>query len=319
MPRRPLALAALLTACLVSPLAHAQDKANAEALFQKGRKLFDEKNYAEACPSFAESYRLDPVSGALLALAACHEAEGKLATAWAEYVDVVGRARREGKEDRATAARERAASLEPKLAKITISVTREAAAIQGLELRRDGFVVGAGSLGAPLPVDRGEHVIQASAPGRKLFVARVTVDDGAATTVSIPALEPASEAAPTPADPAATAPVPASERGSPLRTAGLVTGAAGLVALGFGTYFGVTAIAKNNESNVNCNGDVCNPTGKVARLDALNAGNTSTVLFVVGSLLAAGGVALYIVGGSSSREPKTAIVVTPVGLGGSFR
>src|SRR5688572_3592069 len=91
--------------------------ATAEALFREGTALLDEKKFAEACPKLAESHRLDPATGTLLALAFCHEGEGRLASAWAEFAEVAGRAREEGRTDRELVAREHAANLEPRLAR----------------------------------------------------------------------------------------------------------------------------------------------------------------------------------------------------------
>src|SRR5262245_14317965 len=72
----------------------------AEMLYRQGRQLMADGKVSEACPKFAESYRLDAATGTLLNLAACHEAEHKLATAWLEYSEAVTLARRDKRDDR---------------------------------------------------------------------------------------------------------------------------------------------------------------------------------------------------------------------------
>lgn len=82
-----LALAAL---CPQAPL-RAQpaptDRALAQAHFDEGRALLARGAIAAACPKFVESYQLEPALGTLLNLALCHEAQGRLASAWAEFND----------------------------------------------------------------------------------------------------------------------------------------------------------------------------------------------------------------------------------------
>src|SRR5262245_62252923 len=121
---RILVLLTTLGALLFAEPARAQGRgvsiATAEALFREGTALLDEKRYAEACPKLAESHRLDPATGTLLALAFCHEGEGRLASAWAEFAEVAGRARAEGRTDREHVAREHAANLKPRLARLSV-------------------------------------------------------------------------------------------------------------------------------------------------------------------------------------------------------
>jgi tetratricopeptide (TPR) repeat protein len=99
----------------VAARAQTSSASEADALFHRGKERLAAGDYAEACPLLAESYSLDPASGTLLALAVCHEREGKLATAFTEYGEVAVRSRAERRKDRAGAARDKAAELEGKL------------------------------------------------------------------------------------------------------------------------------------------------------------------------------------------------------------
>lgn len=320
-------LAVLAALGLSAGVARAQPTAAAESLFQRGHELFEAKRYAEACPLFAESYRLDPVSGALLALASCHDAEGKLASAWSEYLEVAARAAREGRADRAAAAKERAAALEPRLARLALSAGPELGATPGVLVRRDGVVVTAG-FGVAVPVDPGEHAVEVTAPGRAPFSARVALREGETRLVAVPALAPLPSEPRAPRQPPPDGPKPEGpaepSASSPLRTVGFVAALAGVATAGVGGYFGVRAISKNREStdSGNCRGNVCNAAGKVIREDALAAGNVSTALFVVGGVLAGGGLVLVLTGGApSSGKPSASLAPawSPDGAGASLR
>jgi hypothetical protein len=274
----------------------------AEALFREGRQLFDDRRYDEACPKLAASIRIQPATGALLALAACHEAEGKTASAWLEYNEVVARALRESRSDRATAAQQRAAALEPKLSRMTVVLAPGASDIAGLVVRFDGAVLAADAFGTSVPVDPGEHTVDATAPERLPWSTHANIAaDGSNVPVTVPVLVPVTFAAPPPA-----ADVPATA-GPPLRTIGIATGAAGLVAIGLGAYFGLRAMAKNDDSESDCAGDVCGPAGKQQRLDALAASRASTVAFVAGGVLVAGGVALFVWGGRDNAKQAVGV------------
>src|SRR5437870_2330149 len=91
--RRSIGLALhVLAATSLIASAHAQprgtDTREAERLFEKGKAEFQAKTYADACEDLASSERLEPTVGTLGLLAACHEAQQRLATAYREYLEV---------------------------------------------------------------------------------------------------------------------------------------------------------------------------------------------------------------------------------------
>src|SRR5688572_26735777 len=122
-PAAALALVTLLgESAAFAQAASPADAAAADALYDEAEKLMGAGRYNEACPKFAESYRIDPATGALLALAACYEKGGKIASAWTTYRQVVARALREKDGERAEASKARVAELEPRLPRLTIRV-----------------------------------------------------------------------------------------------------------------------------------------------------------------------------------------------------
>jgi len=301
--------------------AQGADAAAAESLFQSGKALLEEKNYPQACPKLTESYRLDPGTGTLLALALCHEGQGRLASAWGEFADVAARSRREGRPDREGLARQRMAALESRLPMLTISVAAGAEKIDHLEIKRDGVVVGSGSWSTAVPVDPGHHHVEATAPGYRPFAATVTLaTDAARETVTVPLLEQA------PSLPDQTSGGVAPSFWTPLRYAGLAVGGLGVAGLAVGTVFGLQAISRNNDSKADCDAmSVCGPTGLSARHDAQSAGNVSTVAFVAGGVLVAGGATMFVLAKPRSND-GLALQATPlvsgdrlgIGLQGAF-
>jgi len=271
-------------------LAQGADAATAEALFEQGKQLLRAGNAAAACPKLAESQRIDPSTGTLLALAMCHEADGKLASAWAEFISVEARARNEGRLDREQAAHARVQALKPRLSTLEIRVPAEVAALPGLEVRRNGTLQGRGAWNVVVPVDGGEHVIEVSAPGKTAWRGAAAVKTEAdAAVLLVPPL--AAKAA----SPSKAAPADAKRWGT-LEWTGVGLAGAGVVGLGIGGYFLGSALSKNSDSSKDCVGNVCGPEGSEARRAAVSAGNRATIFAITGGVLAAGGATLFIVG-----------------------
>jgi hypothetical protein len=292
----PLAVAALALRA-IDAFAQDVDSAASETLFREGKHLLDQKDFAHACPKLAESFRLEAATGTLLALARCHEGEGKIASAWAEYADAAARARREGRPDREQAAEQWAASLEPKLSTLTITVPDTVANTSGLTVKRDGVAIGTASWGTAVPIDQGEHVVEASATGKKPWTRTIAIRASSVReSVSVPPLE----------DVPAEAPIPnaVERRGlAPWQSVGLVSGGLGVVALGVGAYYGIRALQKRDESNVGCDeNNACDPGPKQTRLDARTDGDISTVALAAGGALVVGGAIMYFAG--ADRAPK---------------
>jgi hypothetical protein len=306
-PRSWLGLA--LIACAGQAIAgEGEDKALATELFRQGRALMAEKRYPEACRKLEESHRLVPAPGTLLNLGLCHEAEGKLATAWGELVEARTLARRDKQKDRERIADEKLRALEPRLPRLTIVVPAESD-LPGLQLTRDGTEVGRAAWGSAVPVDPGERVIEASAEGREPRRVVVAIAEAESQSITIeplvekaalpePAALPPPVAPPAPPRPAPAPAPPRTEQdpssedsGSAQRTAAYVSGGLGLVFIGVGSYFGIRAMNAWSDSNDGCpRDDACTPDGAKAARDAGTFADIATVAFGLGAVgLVAGG------------------------------
>ena len=178
----------------------ASDKHLAQSLFDQARALMDQGRYADACPRFADSERLDPGGGTLLNLALCYDKLGKLALAYDTYSEAISVAIAEHRREREKFARDRVAALGPRLPRLTLKITDVPA---GMEVHLDGANVPLSAWGTAMTVDPGEHVVEATAPDRAPWKAAIHVTEGETSEVPIvltlAAPPPAAVVAPTPA------------------------------------------------------------------------------------------------------------------------
>lgn len=321
--------AAFLAACAlaVATPSRAQGpdaKAAAQVLFEQGRQLVEQGQYAEACPKFAESLKLDRGIGTMLWLADCYESNGQTASAWAFFKEGAAAAAL-AHDSREKVARERIAKLEGKLTTVGVLVAPEAS-LSGLEIRRDGIVVGADEWGIGVPVDPGVHTISATAPGRKPWTTNVELAARPGlVSVTVPVLEPVAASAPGGAPTAteasvATPPTSDARNGSTQRTIGLVVAGAGVVSLGLGAYFGLAAKSTYDSSNADghCANNQCDSQGLSDRSSASTQATVATVLLGFGVAAAAGGAVLYFTAPRAHAVSSLALSPVPAPGGGAM-
>lgn len=295
------------------------DVAAAQSLLKVGQRLMSSGQLEQACEKLKDSVAAHFIPEAGLLLAECQEKRGLIASAWASYRSAATKLRNLG-DARAATAQTRADALNVKVPRLTIAATT----VPGMEIVRGETRFRDGVLGVPLAVDPGTHRIEARAPGYESWVGEVTIQASEQKTIQIPDLK---KKAPS-ATSATTTRVVAKEHGA-LWTAGLITGAAGLVTIGVGALLGGLAAAEINEAEEDetlCGANhVCTPAGidQVETAEGLAVG--STVLFAVGGAALLGGFIMVLV---DDPEPSSEMSVNVMpwlgpggagmGIGGSF-
>jgi len=319
-PALALALGAGLA--LVAPVARAQtaasgaDAATAQALFDDGKKALAAKDFASACPKLAESQRLDPGGGTALALALCYEGQGKTASAWAAFREAANYAKKDRRGDREASANEHIAALEPSIPKLLVAVRKPT---PGLVLKRDGTPMGEGQVGTALPLDPGEHVIEATAPQRKAFRVTVTLPaQGTLSTVEVPELAEEDRGTPAPtavpqSKPGPARPAPEPEDNTNRYILGGVVGGAGVVVGTIGLILGASARSQWNNASSQCPGNRC--PNQTLIDNAKSAGNTAdaaTVMLIVGGAAVATGAVILLTAPSTADKPRAQVHLAPM-------
>jgi hypothetical protein len=255
------------------------DSPAAEALFQEGRRLLSEHKTDEACARLAESYAIEALSGTLLNLALCHETQGKIATAWAEYLGTARLARNQGRDDRARAADEKATRLEPQLPKVMVIARSE----PGLSLFIDERSMGGGAFGAQIPVDPGTHTIKITRDGFRSWTTKIELHTGEQHDVEVPVFErvpePASgngESVRRTLEEPTSAPArvnlvsqPNAQRAPTIRARTWIAAGAATVAVGITVGFGISSLSSYHSADNSC------PTHHNCSTQAISQRNTA--------------------------------------------
>jgi hypothetical protein len=305
---------------LIARPAFANDPAAAQALFDQAQALMRQERWSEACPKLEESQRLDPGDGTVLHLAACREHEGKIATAWGLYEDALVAAKRSSNKGRARIAQERIDFLAPRLHRLRLKVASGDKKLTSFKIVRDDTPIGTALWNDPFPVDPGSHTITASADGYKKWSKSIDIPtSNGETTVEVPLLE-AEPIAPTKPKEPKRLTIEEATRGDSQRTVGLALGGIGVAGLVAGAVFGAFAFSKQSEADSNCKAPdftMCNPRGVDAGKSGETFGTISTIAFIAGGALAAGGAVLYLTAPEHGRV-GLAIAPSSVSLGGRW-
>jgi hypothetical protein len=302
-----------------------QRRTVAEALFQQAVQLREQHDYAKACPKFEEVVKLQPGKvGAMLELARCFEAAGRVASAKTAY-ELAERAAAAAGDGRAAEAHEGAAALAARVPTLTIMVAPAIRELPGLEVKRDGIVMGVAQWGEALPVDPGKHTMVATAPGKKPWTADVEVAEKGRVSLAVPDLAAEVVAAPIPGPPPAIEPSPSpspppASPTSTRRAVGIGLSALGVAALGTaGVLAGLTRNRVDGAAAYCTTGySSCFPYG-VTLLEQARTMQTAAIVLAAGGTVSAGtGIALVVTSpsakGGGPPVPRVTAALGPLGM-----
>lgn len=280
----------------------AEPLATAEQLFQEARVLVEKGDYAGACPKLEASQKLEPAVGTQFNLADCWEHVGRTASAHATFLQVARIARAAGKFERENSAKERAAALEPKLARVRLVVKAPA---PGLEITLDDAIVDKATWAEPFPIDPGAHRVRASAPDRTPWKGTLAANASQTAEVTVPELV-------DPRPPVTARPIVVAPPSSTQRTLALVAGGVGVAGLVVGGVSGIVALSNRSTAQRECPSEVYSyrcPTqeGSAAWNSATSAGDVSTVAFIAGGVFVAGAAVLWFTAPKSHTRVGTSL------------
>ncbi|AKV01477.1 hypothetical protein AKJ09_08140 [Labilithrix luteola] len=274
----------------------ANDTVSAQLFFERGRDAAARNDPAEACRNFEESLRLDFAVGTLFNLANCEEQLGRLASAWQHLREGIDRL--DANDPRRAQAAASAKTLEAQLPRLDV---RLAAGASG-QVLRDGVELEGLSLGSPLPVNPGVHVVTVRAEGRADARYEVTLAKGEQRSLVVaPGLL---KGGPDATETKKTHPA--------LRTTAWVTGGVGVAGLGLGLVTGALALDKSKVVDGHCDANhTCDGDGLDALDSAKSMATISTISITAGAALLATGVVLWFVSKPTVDRERAAVTGSP--------
>lgn len=176
----------------------------------------------------------------------------------------------------------------------------------------DGKVLAEKMDGTALHVDPGSHEFSFEIPGEKALIRTFVLKEGEKARreriLLVGEGTPTGEKKPEPAKPAPAA-AASGGNGDLMRYGGIGLAAAGVIGIGVGAFFGLKASSKWDDQQTHCKStlDCLNHAQALSDHDgAVKYGGFSTIGFIAGGLLLAGGAALFLLA-PKSDAPKTGL------------
>jgi hypothetical protein len=155
----------------------------ARELFRLGTEDADAGRFEDGFEKFKRVAAVKETAAVRFNLARCEEALGKTGTALADFELAEREGRQDKAEDVSKLAHDRADALRPRVPRLTL--VPPSPVPQGMVVSLDGGKLASATLGVPLPVDPGSHVIDVTAPASSPFHAQFILGVGEAKSVSL--------------------------------------------------------------------------------------------------------------------------------------
>lgn len=283
------------------------DAKKAEELFDKGLADMRAGRYDTGCPALAESYKLDPLPGAVFTLGECESRWGKIASAvthYREYLELYGKLPADEKAEqkkRAEVAEQQTRDLEPVIPTLTVKLKKGTPA--NAKVTHNGKPVD--SPGTPIPVDPGEHRITIEVPGKPAHTETVVVTraEKREVLIGLPVARIDKPADDDDGDGHKPVKPKATLNREAVRISAIIASAVGAAGGVTSVIAGAITLSRKSTIEDNCTGSACNTDGKDAADAAQVSGMVSTVGFVVGGAGLVTAVALWIVYAATDDDP----------------
>ncbi|MEO8799943.1 MAG: hypothetical protein ABI551_18750 [Polyangiaceae bacterium] len=212
-----------------------------------------------------------------------------------------------------------------------VFVAKDAAGndLTAVRVKMDGASLAPSLDGSALAVEPGEHTFQLAAAGFPDITKKLVLHEGeknrnesitfGAPVAVAPAPVPVTS---TPAPPVRMPDDQGSTRGNGQRVVGLIVGGVGLAGVGVGAVFGLVASGTYHDAQTHCpTSTTCDADGVSGGSSAHTQASISTIAFIAGGALVAGGVVLYLTApkhGGVSVQTSAGPGAVGLRLGGTF-